>query len=554
MLGAVATVAVMKIVGSAGFGWGLPSALLALASCSPQPKSASSSSPPLAANAPGEDGSPDAPSGWRSPLAINLSKIADWSSETPFIDAFQESREWIPQLASSNVPWTTNSALDLDSYEQVKSLTYDQAAGTLLFNDLKGHYPAGTYTLLYEGEGGFAAYHDGKIESQWPGKVEIKVQSPSNGGIHLKLVATNPANPVRNMRLLMPGFTEPDQAERFHPDFMQQLRIFQAIRFMDWQSTNNSPLKHWSERTTLQHARQTGPKGAAVEWMVRLANISGCDPWFCIPHQATDDFVTQFATLVRDTMQPNLKAYVEYSNEVWNGQFSQCQYAQQQGLAQGLSNNAYEAGLRFYSKRSVEIFNIWHQVFGAQKDRVIRVLAGQAGNPWTGQVIMDHAGAYQHADAYAVAPYFGGSFGSPSMASTVANWSLDKLFDELRKDLKNTMNNNLVNATNAAQRGLALIAYEGGQHLAGHGGAENNEALTALFQQANRDERMGQLYTDYLGLWRHHGGRLFALFNNVEAFTKWGSWGLMEYMDSEADQSPKFESVRRFVKNNHQWW
>ena len=51
-------------------------------------------------------------------------------------------------------------------------------------------------------------------------------------------------------------------------------------------------------------------------------------------------------------------------------------------------------------------------------------------------------------------------------------------------------------ARQAKERGLRLIAYEGGQHLLGHGGAENNNQLEQLFHAANRHPRMKQLYLD----------------------------------------------------------
>ena len=35
------------------------------------------------------------------------------------------------------------------------------------------------------------------------------------------------------------------------------------------------------------------------------------------------------------------------------------------------------------------------------------------------------------------------------------------------------------------------MAYEGGQHMVGVIGGENNEAMTRLFQEANRHPRMG---------------------------------------------------------------
>ena len=61
--------------------------------------------------------------------------------------------------------------------------------------------------------------------------------------------------------------------------------------------------------------------GVAVEHMVQLANITEIDPWFCIPTRASDDYVTQLATLIRDSLDTSLTAHIEYGNEVWNGSF-----------------------------------------------------------------------------------------------------------------------------------------------------------------------------------------------------------------------------------------
>ena len=57
--------------------------------------------------------------------------------------------------------------------------------------------------------------------------------------------------------------------------------------------------------------------------------------------------------------------------------------------------------------RSVEIFDIWEDVFGGH-ERLLRVLAWQSGNAWSMErIILPHRDAYKHADALAVAPYMG---------------------------------------------------------------------------------------------------------------------------------------------------
>ena len=44
----------------------------------------------------------------------------------------------------------------------------------------------------------------------------------------------------------------------------------------------------------------------------------------------------------------------------------------------------------------------------------------------------------------------------------------------------------------ASEHGVDLIAYEGGQHLAALPGVWDNSAINQLFDEFNRDERMGQ--------------------------------------------------------------
>ena len=57
-------------------------------------------------------------------------------------------------------------------------------------------------------------------------------------------------------------------------------------------------------------------------------------------------------------------------------------------VSMGLSGNPFQAGLYYYAKRSMEIFDIWRSQFKAaggddNAERVIRVLSAQFSNPWT---------------------------------------------------------------------------------------------------------------------------------------------------------------------------
>jgi hypothetical protein len=61
---------------------------------------------------------------------------------------------------------------------------------------------------------------------------------------------------------------------------------------MDWASTNNSPLRSWSQRALRSHQFWSTDRGVPIEAMLSLANLLGADPWLCIPHLADDAFVT----------------------------------------------------------------------------------------------------------------------------------------------------------------------------------------------------------------------------------------------------------------------
>jgi hypothetical protein len=311
---------------------------------------------------------------------------------------------------------------------------------------------------------------------------------------------------------------------------------------MDWQATNNSKIVEWADRPRPDSHSQA-IKGVSVELLCEFCNTTGMDPWFCFPHRASDDYITRFAQAVKEKLDPKRTVYLEYSNECWNAQFEQARYCAEQGKKLGLSKNAYEAQLRYYSQRSVEMFALVEKVLG--KERIVRVLATQSANPWTGTTAMDWQNAYEKADAIAIAPYFGNRFGDPKKAEVTAKMKVEDLLDELAKDIEANRAKLDTYAREAKKRKLRLFAYEGGQHLAGHGGAENNEALTKLFHAANRHPRMKDLYAKDYASWNAAGGDLFAVFSSVGRFSKWGSWGQLEsYRDTT---SPKYEALRDYL-------
>ena len=482
-----------------------------------------------------------------TPIGVNLSGVADWSTELPFVDVFKTARKWDSQREGAS--FGEGGALNLTPDDEIASLQPGQYATTLVL-DNGSNYPEGQYVLLYDGQGKLEVEFSGTIVNQSPGRILVKVVK-NNDGVRIVLRETNPKNPVRHIRFLLPGTESTYKTQPFYKGFLARLTPFKALRFMDWEGTNGSSLKNWSERTTPNSYSQQIGKGVALEYMIQLANTVHADPWFTIPHQATDDYVRQFATLVHDRLDPSLKVHIEYSNEVWNYSFEQAEYAAQQGLKQGLDSDKYAAGSKYYAKRSVEIFNIWKAVFKGN-DRLIRDLSWQAVNPTWGETILSYNDTYKNADEYAIAPYFdGGRFMEESNLSSTLKATPDQVLEALQQDI-HKINKFVVASSQLAKKyGLRLVAYEGGQDLSAHWVPSDKEKqLNDLFLAASRSPRMRDLYNEYLNLWKASGGGLLNQYTDVSAYVKWGHWGLLEYQDQPISTAPKYQGVLDFIKAN----
>ncbi len=471
------------------------------------------------------------------PLGTNLTGIASWNPIWQFVDVFRTARPWISQCDGCG--WGEGEPLELSPEGWVKSLQDGQYAETVMLDG--GVYPDGDYILTYEGEGEIVFSMDSaEITSNSKGRMTFRING--NYGIWLQIRATNPDDYIRNIHIYMPTIGDLP----FHPDFLASLDGFTTLRFMDWMATNNSEIVTWDDRPKMTDA-QWHEKGVPIEMMVLLANIQNADAWFNMPHRADDEYIRQFATYVRDNLNPNLQAYIEYSNETWNSQFTQAQYVIEQGRALGLSDDDFQAGLFYHSRRASEIFAIWEDVFG-ETDRLVRVLASQGANAWTGEQVLTYNNMYEKADALAIAPYFGGYLGDPATIDSVVAMGVDGVIDASRAHINGEVSNWIRdNVTVTSRYGVELIAYEGGQHLVGYFGAEGNDSLTELLISVNRDPRMGDLYTEYLNQWYGLGGGLFMNFSHIASPSQWGSWGILEYQNQPRAEAPKYDAIMRYL-------
>jgi len=485
----------------------------------------------------------------QSRLGINLSGPVDWNTEHPFVDVFHLSRLWISQLQGQ--PWGKGPPLELDSHGWIKRLTPHGFAETPILTG--GHAPVGDYVCLYDGQGQIEFGANSKVVSRKPGRIVININAKQDGTF-LQLRQTDPSNPVRNIRLVMPGLENSYRAEPFSPGFLDRWSGFNTMRFMDWMDSNNSQQREWADRPKLEDATWSA-KGVPAEVMIDLCNRLKINPWFCVPHEASDDYVRRFAELVKSRLDPALKVHLEYSNEVWNGIFLQQAYAEEQARKLGLGpkERPWEGAALFYARRAQEIFRIWEEVFGG-RERLVRIIAWQAGGGsyWTDQMLLSQQDTGKNCDALAIAPYL--TFLPDPKSQTlnsddVAKWTKEHVLDYVETNsLPECVGWIKTQKAVADKYGLKLICYEAGQHLVGVGGSENNEQLTRLLMAANQDPRMGAIYTKYLDAWRDSGGGLMCLFSSVSTSSKWGSWGLLEGADENS--APKFDAVSHWNRAN----
>ncbi|ATF19428.1 hypothetical protein [Phaeobacter gallaeciensis] len=535
----------------------------------------------------------------KQPIAMNLASIADWSPQAPFLDHFKTARPWIGHIAGQ---WGGADYSDLAAAGYLDPDGWPTAippelgsVGTLILTDLPKEASSltGRYVLRFEGDGiievtGRARnIRYGKSEIRFdytpgPGAVEIRIQRSDRQGV---------GDYVRNITVVMEKHLPDWQAGAlFNPDWIARMRGFAALRFMDWMATNDSTQVGWEDRPRVQDYSWTA-QGAPAEVLVALANHLQADPWFTLPHMADDIYIRNYARLVRDQLDPELTAYVEYSNEVWNWQFEQAVWADDQARARWGGQDLW---MQFYGGRAAEVAMIWTDVFGdAAEDRLVRVVATQTG--WLGLeeqilaaplwVAEDPARRppAQLFDAYAVTGYFGGILGLPDRAATLRAWIAQSReqaaaaaeakglsgaaaaefveahqYDaasalaaaELRDGLVSSSSEDTVSdllgrilpyhAKVAEAHGLDLIMYEGGSHVVGLGAMVDDEMLTGFFSHFNYTEEMGALYRSLLAGWPEIGGRLFTAYSDVSSPGKWGSWGSLRYV---SDDNPRWRAL-----------
>ena len=537
----------------------------------------------------------DMPAGTND-VAIGLASVKDWSVQQPFLNIMKTARPWLGHLPGryggmEYEELLGEGHLSADGWPLRLPATLS-SIGTLVLTDMPEAATslAGRYVLRFKGKGVVEVSGRAKNLRYGEGQVSFDY-TPGPGSVEIRLQRINRADPLREITVVHTDQRRAfDAGAVFNPDWITHIAPFKALRMMDWGEANNAEISVWADRPKPRDFTYA-LRGVPLEVMIAAANEVGRDLWVNVPHLADDAYVRAMAEVLREGLEPARKLYVEFSNEVWNWQFTQTKWADEQARARW---GQRDVGGQYYGMRAAEVAQIFSGVFAEGGPELINVISTQTG--WLGleDGILNaplwqaegNAAPASFFDAYAISGYFGGVLGLAERRSEMAKWLRDSAraavqeaseqgltgaeaeayvethrYDQATElaakelvdgRISGDSNDTLVDlhtrvwpyhAQVARKHGLNLIMYEGGSHIVGLGEQVDDTELTAFFHHLNYAPEMGVLYAQLLENWRDVGGQLFNAYSDVYAPTKWGSWGALRHLD---DTNPRFDALVRF--------
>jgi hypothetical protein len=516
-------------------------------------------------------------------LGINIAAPLDYEEDRLYADVIRTARDF----KTAADPGGTNTSVDADGWPTTDFSFYVWAGLANMH---------GSYRLSFTGQATVVANPGGTVALTYDAasntsSATIQYTDAASGALALSFTGTKRSSgsasgtgvtAIKLMRPLTPGATQSFAATTlFNTPLKALIAKFSVIRFMDFLATNWNLQTNWSDRplpavASFQRKVGTGGYGwqglgGPWEHVALLANETGKDAWINIPVRATDDYIIKVARLLAfgsDGVNPytstqanpvypplnaNLKIYVEYSNELWNGVFDQFNdncAAASSALSAGnsplnwdgswnhVTYNATTPGNwdwamcdRQTTKRSVEISNIFRSVFGdaAMGARVRPVLMSQLTN--AGATLRNQAhmlleyydnlngnSGTPHAPGY----YFYGAGGSGYYSPASVVTTLNAFFADpgmtptgLITNQYGTFSMNSWfqdDAKLVAAMGLKRVAYEGGPDL----GYTNAVAQTqSIVEAAVLDARMTTAIVNMHNAWSNDGGDLFVYYRSA---------------------------------------
>ncbi len=473
----------------------------------------------------------------------NLNGIADFNRNHEFVDVVKQSRLFLTLAPSAfdDSEVTNRAPVGADGWPTTDFRLFVMASNDGVLG------LGGVYKISFTGApnatlGGFpnafsnrtfdAATNTTRFDWTWP-----------NGNDNIFIEFRNTGGALKNLKIIRPGFPLVN-TPTFTPQYLEHIKRFSVLRFMDWSRTNdnNEPLT-LADRLALE-TRRVETRVARWETIIELANTVERDMWINIPVRADDAYITNLAQLLKATLKPQINIYIEYSNEIWNGQFAQSAINRNLAAAELAANpssplrfdgttDQFVPSFRRVGKRSKEISDLFKIVFGqaAINTRVRVVLAGQMANSFIVseglRVVQEGMGVPVGDVFYAIggAPYY--FLGTDDVVDATNNATVVQILDGLQQevDAAPVRYQYAQHAALAARFGLKVVAYEGGPDTFGGNNLTNKRLAYA-------DPRMRTICNKALDDWYKAGLGSFLWFalgaSNYN--TQFGQWPVLEDM------------------------
>lgn len=473
-------------------------------------------------------------------MGVGIEGLAYWTPSRPFKDYFKSTGYWVTYNPAGG-PWDSNDQqyipLDANGYPTV--IPFSTPNGNRAVRNVisaEGHIPTNTpLRLLYEGQGAIQMQGGLSVNGTGAGYIDFTINNTGNIWFHI--TQSQQGDHIRNIRIVAHSDLSTYETQPFRQSFLDNCSKFYSIRFMDWMGTNGSGQTQWSGRSKPGWFSQANNPngGVAYEYIIQLANTINRDIWICVPHQADDNYITQMATMFRDQLNPGIQVYLEYSNEVWNWIFSQAHWVN----ANGPQNISYP---RRYTERALHAFDIWHNVWGAQKTRVHRVLGTQMGYDWVSEEILAHADQNRY-DYFSPSWYFGldhSANGNPNLQSLGNSATATDVLSNSRNAWVAALPGWRTAYRTTFMYGKKIINYEGGQHFTDFSVPPYIQAM----YDAQVHPGMYDLYNEVLDTMRRMKSEMpYAFIMTGPWQSVYGSWGHLFEEDDPApwNDRPKFQ-------------
>lgn len=258
----------------------------------------------------------DPPEEFAMLIGMNLPWLATWSGALVFANLMygMDTSGYQPLSSFSNLGYTTESPDD----GIVFSLMYPSGL------------PEGTYTVRNPnglahaiGGGGLSASAETNTNSSYtftiPGTGDVN-------GVWIMFKGSHTFADFAGFEIIIPGHTASyDGGNIWNQSFINFHKGLKTkvLRTMDMVNASGNMETNWNERSLPCTGRGTFfnswfNKVMPWEYICDLSNRIGAEPWVCVPHRATQDYVDNMAQIFADNLTEGKKVWIETGNEIWN--------------------------------------------------------------------------------------------------------------------------------------------------------------------------------------------------------------------------------------------